>query len=364
MKKLNRHMITFILTAAFVIAGAIPNALNGELPYHAQCMDLNSLKERLTGARLVVKDDMIVTRTSEDTLVVPHAWEHEDELAVRADTVKAFQDTLSEKGISFLYVSAPGKAALFTPPENTENFAPHNYSLFTSQLAERGVSLLDAKDVIENSFSSIKDAYFITDHHWRPETGLKVADSISRILDMYHYDPGLTDISSYEVTTLKKDFLGSFGQKTGALFTPGSPDDFSLIKPAFDTHCVMELPLRGETIEGTFEEAFLFPDRLEGGLYGSHHYAYYTGGDYRIQVLKNLNDPDGPKYLMIRDSFACAVAPFLAMQTSEVHIIDLREVDYIPEPRTDLWAYIDETSPDAVIVLYSNTGPWNGFDFN
>ena len=68
--------------------------------------------------------------------------------------------------------------------------------------------------------------------------------------------------------------------------------------------------------------------------------------------MKNNMNPSGKKILMIRDSFACVVAPFLALQSSELHVCDLRNLE-LPGERINVKDYIEQMKPDYVLVLYS-----------
>ena len=70
--------------------------------------------------------------------------------------------------------------------------------------------------------------------------------------------------------------------------------------------------------------------------------------------MKNNTNPGGKKILLVRSSFACVVAPFLALQTSELHICDMRDKEYYVGAKINLKEYIQEIKPDYVIVLYSS----------
>ena len=63
---------------------------------------------------------------------------------------------------------------------------------------------------------------------------------------------------------------------------------------------------------------------------------------------------------MIRDSFACAITPFFALQCSQLTTIDLRA--YQGE---DLLEDIAGMDPDLVVLLYnpSTVGSDNMFEF-
>ena len=79
-----------------------------------------------------------------------------------------------------------------------------------------------------------------------------------------------------------------------------------------------------------------------------------------MATMVNHNNPKGPKVVLLRESFSCALAPFLALSCSELTTIDLRYFS------GDLMDTIRELEPDLVLTLYtaSSTGLDNMFNFD
>ena len=125
-------------------------------------------------------------------------------------------------------------------------------------------------------------------------------------------------------------------------------DDFEVWTPNFDTDFSYDVPIQGYLEEGSFEETLLFPEYLEEGSYfETNPYVFYSGGDFSFARMKNLNNPNGPTVVLLRDSFACPFAPFMATGCGELVTIDLRHF------RGDLMEYISWVRADMVVVLYS-----------
>ena len=76
-------------------------------------------------------------------------------------------------------------------------------------------------------------------------------------------------------------------------------------------------------------------------------YSAFLGGNQPLCVIKNEGAADGGKILLIRDSYADSLAPFLAQSFSEVHLLDLRYY------RASAARYAEENGIDAICVLYS-----------
>ena len=141
-------------------------------------------------------------------------------------------------------------------------------------------------------------------------------------------------------------FLGSLGKRVGTLY--GGVDGIELWKPVFETDFTYSVPIYEIERTGPFEESLLFPERLEEKDYfDSNPYTLYAGGDYPLARIYNHTDEDGPRILLLRDSYACAMTPFLALGCSELITVDLR---YFHE---NLLAYVDWLKPDLVLVLYT-----------
>ena len=103
-----------------------------------------------------------------------------------------------------------------------------------------------------------------------------------------------------------------------------------------------------------------FEEYLEKDYYNGNPYVTYAGGDWGRAVITNHRNPDGPKVVMIRDSFGCAITPFFALQCSQLVTIDLRAYG-----GGDLAGEIAAIDPDFVVLFYSpsTTVSDNMFDF-
>ena len=83
------------------------------------------------------------------------------------------------------------------------------------------------------------------------------------------------------------------------------------------------------------------PERLET----KNQYAYFLGGNQPLCVIQS--QAEGPKLLVLRDSYSDCLAPFLSERFGEIHLFDLRYNRLSPAD------YIREQGIDLVLVLYS-----------
>lgn len=384
--KFNKNVFLFVFAAVFIIGGmfsiknvrpllgsakylftgkytvdeaknTIELTTSDELLYHDTLIDINSLKENILNTHLIKKDDRWIAKnddgflgyTSSDTL-------DDSKINQITESIEQLKDISEENQAKFLYCQAPAKEYYYTFPQNAENRKLEDKKKLIKALRDKGVPYLDFMDSFEEEGISTNELFYRTDHHWKEYPGFIAYQSLCKELKSrygFEYSQEYTDYSNYNVKEYPNSFLGSIGKKTGRYFTWQGLDDFRLITPKFETNLTEEQPIKGESRSGTFEESVLYMENLSGEVYKTNQYATYSGGDFRLQIMKNNLNPKGKKILLIRDSFACVVAPFLALQTNELHICDMRDMEGMIGDKMDMEDYIKEIEPDYVIVLYT-----------
>ena len=170
----------------------------------------------------------------------------------------------------------------------------------------------------------------------------------------FEYNEQYTDLKNFNIETYEDWFLGSYGKKTGRFIVSGGAEDIDIITPKFDTDLTQEQPFKNEIIRGPFDETVLKKTHINTkDYYGRNPYATYSGGDFQLQIIKNHLNPEGKKIIMIRDSMACVVTPFLSLNASELHILDMRDFANVSGERINVYDYINQEKPDYVIVLFA-----------
>ncbi|WP_022755584.1 DHHW family protein [Butyrivibrio fibrisolvens] len=350
-------MACFDVERVELAKNSIDNASSELLSYHDTMMDIDSIRNNVLGTRVVYKDDTTVIKSETDSLIEVRLKKDDEEIGETVSRVKELEDIAEENGAHFLYCAVPTKSMFTTAPGNITDFSAENYKQFISSLNDANVPVLDFYSMMSNSNNNVIDTdyYYRTDHHWKVECGFQAAGILCEELSNrygFSYNKLYTDIKNYNITTFYDWFLGSYGKKVGTFFTWYGADDFSLVTPNFSTNLVVEDPLNNQKQEGSFEETLLCLEDIEKrDYYGKNPYGAYSGGDYRLQIVKNNLNPEGKKIIIIRDSFACVVTPFLSLQTKELHICDMR--DFIPGEKMNMADYICEQKPDYVIVFFS-----------
>ena len=262
----------------------------------------------------------------------------------------AWNEALAAGDIPLLYVACPTKTSRTQGglPAGLTDWSVLNMSARVGGLRDAGVSVLDLRDAFEG-LGDYSHLFFRTDHHWNIRGGLFAYQTIAQTLrDDYglDIDPFYGDPANYDSEILDNWFLGSQGKRVGSLFA--GADDFELLTPAFDTQFTFSIPSEQVCRTGTMEETILFPERVaERSYHGGNPYTYYAGGDFDLLTIENHLNPGGPRILVIRDSMACAVTPFLSLACSELILVDTRHY------QGDVTQLALEQQPDVVLVLRS-----------
>ena len=334
------------------------NEIDKSLSYHDSLVDLESLVLRVTGTDYVKKsEDETVIKTADDLLCFNDYYVSDEDIATICTNIAKLKTVANENGAEFLYVLAPSKNMDSVFPAGVINYSLDNYARYKNALNKSGVELLDLKAAKEAQGISNSEMFFATDHHWKPESGLWATELICKELGSrygFEYDEYYTDINNYNQKVYEDWFLGSEGKKVGRYFTARGVDDITLITPKFETSMVEKQPMKNQTRSGSFEETVLYQENInERDYYHLSPYSTYSGGDFRLQIMQNLNADNDVKILMVRDSFACAVSPFLALNCSELYMLDIRHHENYVGKKVNPADYIAEVKPDYVIVLYN-----------
>ncbi|MCI8478267.1 MAG: hypothetical protein HFE97_07970 [Oscillospiraceae bacterium] len=351
-----RALLAGELTPAEFLAGA-EGAVNQDLDRDHLFIQVYGGFQRLTGRRYLqdAEEGAQVVKLSNGTLnfITPPAstpasgGTPEDHAALTLQ----LRDALMQEGIPYLYIQAPqkiqrGKDLL---PTGLTDVGNENADRFLARLTQAGTDSLDLRPTFEDT-EDYAAWFFRTDHHWKPEGAFLAWQTIAAYWEEAYgwaTDPFLTNEVNYEKIVYPDFFLGSQGKRVGSLYA--GTDDFTRYSPKFDTS--FTYGIRGEAAlrEGSFDTALLFPERVaEKDWFHGNPYVLYAGGDYGFARIINHNNPDGPRVLLIRDSFACALTPFLAQSCSELITVDLR---YLPQGT--LLENIRQEQPDLVMTLYT-----------
>ncbi len=179
-----------------------------------------------------------------------------------------------------------------------------------------------------------EDIYYRTDHHWTVDGALYGYKAIMGAIDV-----PMIDIPESELIYVQNKeagaalFAGTSQSKTGAR-------DIDLDRIKFWT--------------GT--KAQVFVDKGKGlepwDMYDQQavekkdKYEFFLGGNYPLVLTKYTKAPSKEKIIVIKDSFANSMIPFLGNTFAEVHVIDPRF------NKKSISEYARENGIDKIVIMY------------
>ncbi len=269
-----------------------------------------------------------------------------------AEKVVKLRDQTEDMDIKFMYAQLPFKIRddSYMPP-GTHTGGNQNADELVEILRQNDVDVLDVREEIEKEGLEWSPLFFKTDHHWKPQTGMWTSGLIMQHLSEecgFEIDPSHYDYDSYDKKTYSNYMLGAVGRRVGAWYD--GLDDIDIVFPKFDT----DMDFYGESKSGTdersgkFEDAVYLWDNIEKRSdFVNNSYSTYIGKEYAISVLKNNLNKNGPRILLIRDSFSCVIQPFIGLDASEVIAIDLRRC------KSSVKEICEQYDPDIVLLAYN-----------
>ena len=146
-------------------------------------------------------------------------------------------------------------------------------------------------------------------------------------------------LSSYTETVRSTEFYGTVFSSSGVRWV--RPDTISTYVPDDGiTVASHTYDNKGNPVE---EPRQLYDTSF---LSVKDKYSMFLGGNQGLCIIENPDAQNG-KLLVIRDSYADSLAPFLTQNFSEIHLFD---------PRYNLTSvkdYVTQNEIDSVVVLYS-----------
>ncbi len=186
-----------------------------------------------------------------------------------------------------------------------------------------GQTVIDVSDILQKT----ENTYFHTDHHWNERGALLAYEAICR--EVLHKEP-----VDFRFEKVSSSFRGTMYSRSGAFWT--KPDDLYRIDlvPGIDVTVEYEDGKRTDS---------LYDDKK---LEEKDKYTYYLGGNHAAVHIRT-DAGSGRSAVIIKDSFAHILIPFLAAEYSDIMVYDLR---YYHEPVSE--AVTDKASTD-IYVIYS-----------
>ena len=312
-------------------------------------INLNGAMAKLLGQPMM--NERVKLKNGHLTSVV--SWRHsQEDIVYTAQNITSLARTQEKNGGQFLFVLAPSQISKYEDllPEGYTDTMNDTSDTLLSLLDQNSVACLDLREALHKDQISNADAFFVTDHHWRPQTGFwaytKILSALEESGAIASVDGFYTDSSHYDFVTYPNTFLGSSGKRTGICYA--GVDDSIFIQPQFDTEITLTIPDRELELTGRYEEVCyntddpLNPD--DPDYFQFNAYGLYGWGDNSLNRWRNENAPDNSKVMLIGDSFGNIPFSLMSIYFSDCDELDMR---YYSE---DFQRHYQDFQPDIVIL--------------
>jgi len=274
-----------------------------------------------------------------------------DVMPAAAEMIRLYNRVAAD-GKAFLFVLAPSQVSKYEDlmPVGYEDCTNQNSDNMLAILRDADVPVLDLRETLHNEGISHTDAFFKTDHHWKPETGVwaytKIIERLTIDGTIPAIDPMYTDLAQFQSEVYEDWFLGSSGKRTGRYFV--GTDDFSVITPLFDTFLSVSIPSADIEKQGDFATISFNQDANVRDFFLSGPYTGYGHSDRDFVSYRNALAPVDKKLLSIGDSFGNVPLTFMPLAIGSCDELDMRHYT------DDFAQYYTEYDPDIVIMLVNN----------
>jgi hypothetical protein len=342
-KKINQ-----IRNTVFLIEDKISIYATDQIIFYSNFIEAANVYELCIGWNFSPYDEYnSVVIMPDDYLTV---YVEEKDVTQDYEALSELNDFCQSRQINFLYVQAPYKISEYddTDVSGVLDFSNQNADSLLSMLDASGIDYYDIRETIHENNINNHELFYKTDHHWLTTTGLWAAQNILTVINErygWNTDTSLLDGNQFDYTVYKDWFLGSRGQKL--TLARCKPDDFTLLYPKYETSFHYSVPNRGIDTVGDYSVVYDMSAIEVCDYYNKSPYLGCNYSDCPLIQIENTLTGDEHKILMIGDSFDNCAISCVALAVKNVDSIDLRYFS------GSLKAYIEESNPDLVIVMYN-----------
>ena len=294
-----------------------------QFPLRDQWIQLKALLERALGKR---ENNKVYFGTDGQTLFAHFKAPGAEELEQKVGFVNKLGDNLD---VPVYFSLVPDKSLVWADrlPDNAPNVDDGSTIENARELCGDNVAYIDLRDALGRE----DDAFYRTDHHW---TTLGAYYAYAAMMEGMGRTPKA--LSDFAPTVVSDEFFGTTFSSSGVRWL--EPD-------AIEFYVPQNAAAVTNYFDGTPTEGQLYD---LSKLSEKDKYAAFLGGNKPLTIVKSNVAPEGaPKLMLIRDSYADSLAPFLCYNFSEIHLVDPRYY------KTSMAQYVKDNAIDEVLVLYS-----------
>ncbi|MCI8610337.1 MAG: hypothetical protein HFE66_00270 [Clostridiales bacterium] len=279
-------------------------------------------------------------------------YPNETILKTNLDAAAKFQQAAEEQDISCTAALVGRKQDVcdeYLPPVYGSYYSDRIWGVLEDITGSNGLAYLNLRDPLRSRAADGEAVYYKTDHHW---TSLGAYYAYVQVMESLGGAP--LALGAFTAEEVSHDFYGTTWSASGAKWA--APD--SIVYYHYEDEDAYTMTIQDNTMQFedyagcTYEER----DGKQYAIFDSFYvrefleekdqYASFLGGNFGYTHITKNGDDDRQTLLVLKDSFAHSMVPFLARHYDLI-LIDLRYY------KASMLQFCLENDIDQVLMLYN-----------
>lgn len=245
----------------------------------------------------------------------------EDRINTNIEAINAFA---RDKDITVSFLLAPNSSEVYK-----EDMPYGSYKINQEEGIQNIYERLEYTNNI-NVLETLKDnkneyIYYYSDHHWTSYGAYLAYKNLCETLNL----------SAVDLESLKKNEVNNF---YGTYFSKAKNFNAKEDTLTYYTFNNIDVEVEGEIYHSLYD--------LDKAL-ERDKYSLFLRGNNNLTIIKNKDLDNNKKLLVIKDSYANSLIPFLTSNYGEIHVVDLRSFSQ------SLNKYIENDNFQDILILYN-----------
>ncbi len=317
-----------ILSASQVIDGRFTTSyekyVSDQFPLRDFWIGVKSKSEKVLGK----KENNGVYLAKDGYLMEKFKKPKEEDLRDKVDEINSFFSNMRNVNMFFMLVPNSVKVLEDKLPPYAPVADELIYMDRIKESIDEDINFVDLYDALYDNKDDY--IYYKTDHHWTTKGAYIGYGNLMK-------DMGIVPHSEdyFNIEKVTDSFYGSLYSKSG--FRNIEPDSIELYIPKKDEVLKVEYMEEEKTSNSIYNM---------DSLNKKDKYMVFLGGNHPFIRIKT-NIDNGKKLLIVKDSYANSLIPFLTGHFSEIYVVDPRYYD------KDLKVLVEDEDIQDILILYN-----------
>ncbi len=230
---------------------------------------------------------------------------NEDNITKNIQYINSFIEKMEKENIKVYLVLIPSKSTVLNDklPKYAPTIDEEYIEKLIRDLSKDGFQIESLEEILREKTNEY--IYYRTDHHW---TSRGAYYGYAYLMEILGKDP--IGLEKFQVESISDTFFGTIYRK--ANYYKGNPDSIHIYKYGDN---IKKILVNGmEEIPSIFDDSYL--DKVD-------KYSYFLGGDKALVEI-DTGISNGQRLMIVKDSFANSLIPFLVNHFEKIIIVDPR----------------------------------------